>query len=212
MTLRQQWAVVGGVVALLALGLFVATRMLGDELFPVSVGSEAPDFSARTLDAAPRTKTMADYQGQVVLLNVWATWCAPCRVEMPAIQALHEAYGPHGLKVVAVSIDDPGKEDAIREFARDYGLSFEILHDAPGDIQRAYQTTGVPETFVIGSDGVIRKKVIGAVDWNSPVNRALVAQLLGVPAAAPAGPSVGDSAGLRDSARAVEVDAAPPGR
>jgi cytochrome c biogenesis protein CcmG, thiol:disulfide interchange protein DsbE len=210
MTLKQQWAVVAGIVALLAGGLFVATRALGDELFPVSVGSEAPDFSARTLDAAPRTKTMADYEGQVVLLNVWATWCGPCRVEMPAIQALHEAYGPHGLKVVAVSIDDPGAEDGIRDFAREYGLTFEILHDAPGAIQRAYQTTGVPETFVIGADRVIRKKVIGAADWNSTSNRALVAQLLGVPAGAPA-PEPRGGAAPRDSAAAVEVDAARPG-
>jgi peroxiredoxin len=205
MTVRQQWGVVLGVVALLAAGLFAATRMLGDELFPVSVGSEAPDFSARTLDAQPRTKTLADYRGQVVLLNVWATWCAPCRVEMPGIQALHDAYAPRGLKVVAVSIDDAGTEASIRKFAETFGLTFEILHDAPGAIQRAYQTTGVPETFVIGADGVIRKKVIGAVDWNSPVNRALIAQLLGAPPVERA-PEGGASP---DSAPAVEVDAAP---
>ena len=205
MTVKQQWGVVAGVVALLALGLFVATRTLGDELFPVSVGSEAPDFSARTLDAEPRTKTLADYRGQVVLLNVWATWCAPCRVEMPGMQALHEAYAPHGLKVVAVSIDDAGTEESIRKFAQAFGLTFEILHDAPGAIQRAYQTTGVPETFVIGADGVIRKKVIGAVDWNSPANRALIAQLVGAPKVerAPEG------AASPDGAPAVEVDAAP---
>ena len=205
MTVKQQWGVVAGVVALLALGLFIATRMLGDELFPVSVGSEAPDFSARTLDAEPRTKTLADYRGQVVLLNVWATWCAPCRVEMPGIQALHEAYAPRGLKVVAVSIDDAGTEESIRKFAKAFGLTFEILHDAPGAIQRAYQTTGVPETFVIGADGVIRKKVIGAVDWNSPANRALIAQLVGAPPVERA-PEGGTPP---DSAAAVEVDAVP---
>ncbi len=121
MTVRQQWAVVLAVVALLGGGLFGATRLLGDELFPVGVGSAAPPFAARTLEAAPRTKTLADYRGQVVLLNVWATWCPPCREEMPSIQALHEAYGPAGLKVVAVSIDDPGTEANIREFVRAYG-------------------------------------------------------------------------------------------
>jgi len=181
MTVRQQWAVVGGVVAALALGLFAAVRLMGDQLFPVSVGAAAPDFSARTLGDSARTKTLADYRGDVVLLNVWATWCGPCRVEMPSMQRLHDEYGPKGLKIVAVSVDDAGAEDAIRDFARAYGLTFEILHDAPGAIQRRYQTTGVPETFVIGRDGVIRKKVIGAVHWDSDGNRALVAQLLAEP-------------------------------
>ena len=178
MTARQQWGVVGVIVLLLGGGLATATHVLGDELFPVSVGTRAPDFSARTLDPAPTTKTLAAYRGEVVLVNVWATWCGPCRIEMPALQALHESYGPRGLHIVAVSIDDPGMEDAIRAFVSEYRLTFEVLHDAPGAISRRYQTTGVPETFVIGRDGVIRKKVIGAVDWNSAGTRALVAQLL----------------------------------
>lgn len=181
MTARQQWAIVLGVVALLAGGLFAATRLLGDELFPVSVGSAAPDFSAQTLDARPTTKTLADYEGQVVLLNVWATWCAPCRAEMPSMQALHEAYGDKGLRIVAVSVDGAGDEQKIRDFMRAYGLTFEVLHNPSGDVQQLYQTTGVPESFVIGPDGVIRKKVIGAVDWHSAANRALVAQLVGAP-------------------------------
>ncbi|HWJ21672.1 MAG TPA: TlpA disulfide reductase family protein [Gemmatimonadaceae bacterium] len=180
MTARGQWTVVLGVVALLAAGLFAATHFLGEEIFPVSVGSPAPDFHAATIPehGTPVVMHVADYRGKVVLLNVWATWCAPCRVEMPSIQALHETYGPKGLEVVAVSIDDPGQERAIREFAKELNLTFQILHDPSGDIQKAYQTTGVPETFVLGPDGVIRKKVIGAADWNSPANRALIEQLL----------------------------------
>ena len=201
MTARQQWAIVLGVVALLAGGLFAATRLLGDELFPVSVGSAAPEFSAQTLDAAGATRTLADYRGQVVLLNVWATWCAPCRAEMPSIQALHESYRAAGLRVVAVSVDGEGEQTKIRDFIREYGLTFEVLHNASGDIQQRYQTTGVPESFVIGPDGVIRKKVIGAVDWNSEANRALVAQLVGAPADAAAGdaaPASPVGAGARD--------------
>ena len=181
MTVRAQWAVVAGIVLLLAGALFAATRLMGDQLFPVEIGTRAPSFTAKTLGEGAHDKTIADYRGEVVLLNVWATWCAPCRVEMPAIQRLHESFEPQGLKVVAVSIDDPGSDEAIRDFARGLGLTFELLHDAPGAIQRQYQTTGVPETFVIGRDGVIRKKVIGAVDWNSEGNRALVAQLLKEP-------------------------------
>jgi thiol-disulfide isomerase/thioredoxin len=196
-TVRQQWAVVLGVVLVLGGALAAGTHFLRGDLFPISVGNKAPDFSAVPLfepvypsvrgdttftsrPAAPGSPahTLADYKGQVVLLNVWATWCPPCRAEMPAIESLHREFGPRGLRVVAVSVDDKGTEKLIEKFVRDFGLSFEILHDAPGEIQRRYQTTGVPETFVLGRDGVIRKKVIGAADWSSPGNRALIAQLL----------------------------------
>ena len=177
--MRQQWGLVLGVTLLLASGLLAATHLLSDDLFPVTVGSPAPHFAARTLDPPLRTKELADYDGQVILLNIWATWCLPCREEMPSIQALHEEFAPKGLRVVAVSIDDAGAAQQIRDFAREYRLTFEILHDAQGAIQRAYQTTGVPETFVIGADGVILRKVVGAASWNSSANRALIAQLLG---------------------------------
>ena len=184
MTVRQQWAFVGIVVLILGGGLLAATRYLGDELFPVTVGSKAPDFHANTIDGVATTKTLADYKGEIVLLNVWATWCLPCRTEMPSIQALHDRFAARGLKVVAVSIDKPGFDDAIRKFRDQYGLTFEILHDPTAEIQRGYQTTGVPETFIIGRDGMIRRKVIAADNWDSPANRALFAQLLGVPESA----------------------------
>ena len=178
MTVKQQWTAVLVVVLVLVGGLVAATRFLGSDLFPVSVGSPAPAFRAVTLGTPPVEKTLASYKGQVVLLNVWATWCGPCRIEMPSMEQLHRELGPRGLHVVAVSIDDPGSEQQIRDFAKHLGLTFEILHDASGKIQQQYQTTGVPETFVIGRDGVIRKKVIGAATWSSPGNRALIEQLL----------------------------------
>src|SRR5687768_12462853 len=184
MTVRQQWAFVGIVVLLLGGGLLAATRILGDELFPITVGSKAPDFTATTVGGVPVTRTIADYKGDVVLLNIWATWCLPCRTEMPSMQALHDRFATKGLKVVAVSVDNPGTTQEIQQFRDEYGLTFDILHDASGAIKRDYQTTGVPETFVIGRDGVIRKKVIAAADWDSPPNRALFAQLLGSPASA----------------------------
>lgn len=178
MSNRRQWILVGAIVAVIAIGLFSATRFLEGELSPVSVGAVAPPFAARTLDASPVTRTLDDYRGRVILLNLWATWCAPCRREMPSIEALYRDFGPQGLEVVAVSIDQPGAEEAIRDFAREYGLTFDILYDPSGTIQREYQTTGVPETFIIGKDGTIRKKLIAAHDWNSEANRALVARLL----------------------------------
>lgn len=179
MTARQQWALVAAVVAFVALGLGVASHFMKDELFPVMVGSKAPDFSAKSLGGA-QTKTLADYKGQVVLLNVWATWCEPCKKELPSFEQLYQAYGPKGLKLVAVSVDAAVSDDSIRAFANHYGITFEILHDSTGGIERAYQTTGYPESFVIGREGDIRKKFIGPDDWNSIGNRALIAQLLGL--------------------------------
>jgi cytochrome c biogenesis protein CcmG/thiol:disulfide interchange protein DsbE len=174
---------VGAVVLGLGLALFAATHFLGDELFPVAVGSDAPAMRAVTLDSARRTKTLADYQGQVVLLNVWATWCEPCRVEMPSIEKVHREFGPQGLAVVAVSVDDAGTEQHIRDFARELGLTFEILHDPTQVTKTNYQITGFPETFIIGREGKIRKKVIGAADWSSEGNRALLRELLDTAAA-----------------------------
>src|SRR6266480_2964532 len=185
MTVRQQWAVVGVVVAILATGLAAGVKLFADDLFPIGVGSSAPSFKAKDL-ASGATRTLADYRGKVVLLNVWATWCEPCKVEMPSMEELYRAYGPRGVHVVAVSIDNTASEDSIRAFAKGLGLSFEILHDPTHEIERAYQTTGYPESFVIDGRGTIRKKWISATDWNSPANRALLDELLGVSSGAPA--------------------------
>jgi cytochrome c biogenesis protein CcmG/thiol:disulfide interchange protein DsbE len=179
MTARHQWTIVLGVVALLAVLLAAATHYLGDELFPVSVGSVAPPMQATTLDGTRRPKTLDDYKGKVVLLNVWATWCEPCKVEMPSIEKLHREFGPQGLAVVAVSVDDAGMENHIRDFAKELGITFEILHDPSRTTSTNYQITGYPETFIIARDGTIRKKVIGAADWSSEGNRALIRELLG---------------------------------
>jgi cytochrome c biogenesis protein CcmG/thiol:disulfide interchange protein DsbE len=178
MTARQQVGVVCAVLVV-ALGVFVAGRYaVGRELDPVGTGVRAPAFSAKTLDIPARTRTLTDYQGHVVLLNVWATWCAPCRAEMPSIEQLYEGYAARGFKVVAVSIDGVGMEAGVREFAKQFGLTFDILHNPAGDIQDIYQMTGVPESFLIGRDGVIRKKIAGAIDWNSESNRRLITRLL----------------------------------
>ncbi len=178
MTGRQQLALglfVLGITGVIAYG---GTRYLRKELFPVALGSKAPDFTAVTLDSIPREKRLADYRGQVVMINVWATWCLPCRVEMPSIEALHRSYAPKGLKILAVSIDDPGTDSTIRAFVKQYGLTFEVLHDPKGKISDLYDITGYPETFIVGKDGVIRKKLMSATDWNSPASRALVERLL----------------------------------
>ncbi len=181
MTARQQWVVVASIVVLMAGGAVAATRLLEDELTSVGVGANAPGFAAKTLDAAPRMKTLSDYRGQVLLLNIWATYCIPCRTEMPSMEAVYKDLGPKGLKVVAVSVDQSGFEQQIRDFASEYKLTFDLLYDDTGAIQSIYRSVGVPETYVIGRDGVIRKKWVGAEDWNSEANRALLEQLLAEP-------------------------------
>lgn len=185
MTGRRQWVMVAAVVAAVAAALVGAMRTMGDQLAPVEAGAKAPDFRALEVtespSGVPRARTLADYKGQVVLLNIWATWCNPCRAEMPSIERLHAELAPKGLKVVAVSIDNPGMEQPIREFVKELGLHFEILYDAPGNIRADYQTAGAPETFVIGRDGIIRKRVIGAADWNTAAQKALLLQLLAEP-------------------------------
>ncbi|MEO5579943.1 MAG: TlpA disulfide reductase family protein [Gemmatimonadaceae bacterium] len=178
MTARRQFATALGILAVLFVIVVAGRRMLGDEMSPLGLGSEAPEFSAQTLDSIPVTKSLDDYRGSVVMLNVWATWCAPCRIEMPSMERLHAAYGNKGLKIVAVSIDDPGTDQQVRDFVKQFGLTFEILHDPTKATSRTYQTTGYPETVILGRDGIIRKKLLGATDWNSPDNRALIERLI----------------------------------
>lgn len=143
----------------------------------VEVGRAAPDFSAVTLDSAPRPRTLADYKGSPVLLNVWATWCDPCREEMPSMQRLYDAYRERGLKVVAVSIDDRGNEGLIREFAAEHHLTFDILHQGASDMMTTYQVRGVPQTFLISRSGVLVATQFVA-DWSSPENRQLIDRFL----------------------------------
>ncbi len=181
MTAREQWLAVLGVVALLAGGALAASHYLENEPAPMSVGSDAPGFAVKTLDATPVMKTLSDYRGDVLLLNIWATYCIPCRTEMPSLEAVHRDLGPKGLKVVAVSIDQSGFEQEIRDFVKEYDLTFEILYDDTGVLPAIYRTTGVPETFVIGRNGKIQKRWLGADDWNSADNRALLEQLLAEP-------------------------------
>ena len=179
MTQRQQWGIVLGIVLLLAGALGAGVHFLGDELFPVEVGSKAPQIHGVTVDGTGRQKTLDDYAGKDLLINVWATWCEPCRVEMPSIEKLHREFASQGLAVVAISVDDAGAEQRIRDFVKEYGLTFEILHDPAQVTTRNYQIVAYPETFVVARDGTIRRKLIGAADWSSDANRALMRELLG---------------------------------
>ena len=173
--MKKQWTIVGIIVAVLTAGAVLGMKLL-PEVFPVEVGSRAPQFHAVNI-ASGDSVSLADYRGRVVLLNVWATWCAPCVREMPSMQRLHEALGDSGLVVLAVSVDD-GDPAAVRSFYQEYGLSFPMIQDRSRAIERIYQTSGVPESFVLNRDGRIVKKLIGEQDWSSPANRELFRRLL----------------------------------
>jgi cytochrome c biogenesis protein CcmG/thiol:disulfide interchange protein DsbE len=174
---RGQWIAVGIILTLLAGALTVGT-LLTEDIAQVRPGSEAPDFKAVNL-ATGDSMSLADYRGEIVLLNLWATWCSPCRWEMPSMERLHDELGPEGLKIVAVSVDQVGG-DEVMAFANELELTFDILHDRSGQIEIDYQTTGLPETVILDRDGVIVHKAIGPVEWDDPVHKARFRRLLGV--------------------------------
>jgi cytochrome c biogenesis protein CcmG, thiol:disulfide interchange protein DsbE len=180
MTIRQQWMAVLGIVAILGAGLWAGTHFLGDEFYEVRVGTEAPGFNAvDVMRSDTELKTLSDYRGQVILLNIWATWCEPCKKEMPSMEALHRDLKDRGLAVVAVSVDNVNMESTIRQFVKDYDLTFDVLYDRAELFRAVYRYTGVPETYIIDREGVIRRKWIGEDDWSSPANRRFIEGLLG---------------------------------
>ncbi|MGQ0764573.1 MAG: peroxiredoxin family protein [Gemmatimonadota bacterium] len=171
-------------VVAIAVAVWQGTKLAASAARAFGVGAVAPGFTAWTIDATPTRRGLADYQGSVVLLNLWATWCVPCITEMPSIQRLHERYAAAGLRAVAVSVDEPGDVDRIPEFVRRLGLTFDILHDPTHDIERSYRSRGIPSTFLIGRDGRLRLIRQGAADWDAPEHRAVVERLLESDAAA----------------------------
>jgi peroxiredoxin len=175
MTSRQQWTIVAGLVTTAVFGMVLALK-LHSEINLVGVGSRAPEFRAVHLSTG-RPASLAEYRGKVLLLNIWATWCPPCRVEMPSLERLQRQLAGTDFRLVSVSIDSDDST-VVRRYAQELGLTFEILHDRPGKIREIYQTTGVPESFVIDRDGAIVKKVIGPAEWDSPVNEILIRRLL----------------------------------
>jgi peroxiredoxin len=178
-------------LALLLLGALIVFAWLGQGSFrPVVAGEPAPEFSV--VDMAGQPVHLSDYRGKVVLLNVWATWCEPCRTEMPSLERLYQQVrqmpGGQDFEILAVSVDasvdrpDPlgrgVKSSDLEAFARQLGLTFPIVHDAPGSLQTLYQTTGVPESFVVDRDGVIFYKYAGPMEWDAPQHLDLIRRLL----------------------------------
>ena len=155
---------------LLALASCDAARM-----GPPAVGRPAPAFEAVALEGG-KPVSLQEMRGRPVLLNVWATWCHPCREEIPALQKLQDARP--GLAVVGVSLDDPGQEEEIRAFLRGFGARYAVWLDPEQTVSSTFATVGVPTTFLIGADGVLRWKHVGPVRADdAALNRALDAEL-----------------------------------
>ncbi len=172
----RQWVPVVIVLAGLTLGGWALVRFRG-ETDRVAVNSRAPDFKAIDIATGDSVSFREKYKGSVTLINIWATWCGPCRTEMPAMQVAYAKLKPRGFRIAAVSIDE-GSQDDVKKFVQEFGLTFDILQDRTTGIQQTYQTTGVPESFLLNQQGVIVKRVMGSHDWSSPVNVALINRLL----------------------------------
>lgn len=125
------------------------------------VGSQVPALESRTLRGD--STTLASLRGSPVLLNVWATWCHPCRDEIPVLEALHKRHSGAGLRVVGVSIDDDGRRQDVRAFAERYGITYDVWLDPDQRVMPAFSVIGVPTTFLVDGDGRLVWRKTGEV-------------------------------------------------
>ena len=166
------------VAALLAPALAAAAAPDASDLSAPTLHAHAgvaPDFAARDLKGRP--VRFASLRGQVVLLNFWATWCAPCRDEMPAMQRLHLAYHGRGLVVLALS-QDQAPAAVVAHFVESMGLGLTVWHDPAREVGRRYGIPGLPSSYLITHDGEFALRALGAFDWDSPDARGAIELLL----------------------------------
>ncbi len=176
-TMRHRRGVAVATVALLlGLATFLLVRYVPTAT-GAQIGDRAPDYRVLRLADRDSVRVRSNYAGHVTLVNIWATWCVPCQAEMPSLQRLYQAYQGRGFRVAAVSID-AGAPAPVRAFAQAHGLTFDILQDRSGDIEDAYQTTGVPESYLLDRHGRITYIALGGENWDSPANRQRIARLI----------------------------------
>lgn len=181
----RDWLVTSAFLAVVAVLVIVGWFGREDAGYaPVTRGQQAPPFTLQRLDGG--TLSLAQLRGKVVMLNVWATWCAPCRLEMPSMQRVYDEYHDDGLEIVAVAVDarpgvpqpDGSIKGLVSEFVEEYGLTFPILVDSMGDTQRLYGVSGLPTTFLIDRDGTIRVREVGGRYWDRDPQIGLIRELL----------------------------------
>lgn len=142
----------------------------------VEVGKPVPSYAAVTLQGD--TVSLTSLRGRTVLLNVWATWCAPCREEIPYLERLHTQHSGAGLEVIGVSIDARGETQAIAEFASELGVTYPIWHDPDERVSARFLSLGVPSSYLIDRDGILRWRHLGVLrESNAEFTAALAAAL-----------------------------------
>ena len=149
-------SVLTGLLIVLLAGCYSGSR-------PPHIGSNAPDFTVQDSD---RKITLSELRGKVVVLNFWATWCAPCVEELPSLVNLQQKMRNKGITVLAVSVDQD--ESLYRRFVQDHNVNLLTVRDANQTSNNLYGTFKFPETYIIDRNGVMRRKFIGAVDWATP--------------------------------------------
>ncbi|HEU0054005.1 MAG TPA: TlpA disulfide reductase family protein [Longimicrobium sp.] len=143
------------------------------------VGEPAPAYAAKTV--AGQEVTLASMRGKPVLLNVWATWCHPCREELPDLERLHQAHAARGLRIVGVSIDAAGQEKEVADFAREYGVTYDLWLDPDDRVSSVFASVGVPTTVLIGPDGTLLWRHLGPVKADDPELLKALEQALAKP-------------------------------
>jgi cytochrome c biogenesis protein CcmG/thiol:disulfide interchange protein DsbE len=141
----------------------------------INVGDAMPAFEAPLLDGAKFD--VANEKGNVVLLNLWATWCAPCRDEIPELEQLHKQHSGDGFKVVGISLDE-GEVDAVKEFVRTHGMTYPIALDPEGKLTGVLQTGVIPTTVLIDRNGTIAWKKYGMIERNDSTLQAALKKAL----------------------------------
>lgn len=135
----------------------------------------APDFALA--DLSGHTHRLSDYRGKIVFLNLWATWCPPCRDEMPSMERLYRRLANTNFAMLAISQDtDPN--ESVRPFVEQFGLSFPILVDREGNVPPKYGVTGYPETFIIDPNGSVIDHIVGPRNWESEASYRYFGDLL----------------------------------
>ena len=138
----------------------------------IEIGKPVPDFTLS--DAEGKSWNLSELRGKVVFINFWATWCPPCRQEMPSMQALYTTMPPSKFAMLTIlSKDDPNRA---KNMARKMGYTFPVLNDPDSKTETDYGITGVPETFIVGPDGILKEKIIGPWDWDSVQSLAMITQ------------------------------------
>ncbi len=131
---------------------------------PAMLGQMAPVFSYR--DSTGKEFSLADSRGKVVLINFWATWCPPCRDEMPSMESLQRHFSPDQFAILALSVDDSW--ETVNQFMKQQGFTLPAYADFDKKISTLYGTAKFPETYILSKKGIVADKVIGPTDWSAP--------------------------------------------